>query len=202
LVSPKGLYINHHKEAIRQKTIDYFFELITFCADLGGKIIVIGSPEQRRVLPEIAYERAWELARDTFVKASRCAEEHNVVLCLEPLRKNLTNFINKAEEAVKMIEEVKSENFRLILDCYSMSAEEDSPPQTIEKYRQYLAHIHLNDNNRLGPGMGTIDYFPEIAQTLKKIDYQGYGSVEVFDFSPGPETIAKRSLEFIKETFF
>src|SRR3972149_1058758 len=49
LMKPEGLYINHPDEIIRIKTQEYIEALIHFCADIGGKILVHGSPPQRTI---------------------------------------------------------------------------------------------------------------------------------------------------------
>src|SRR5678815_2891794 len=51
LVKPEGLYMNHPDPRIRERTARYFHDLVDFCADLGGKIMVVGSPKQRNVMP-------------------------------------------------------------------------------------------------------------------------------------------------------
>ncbi|GAG96506.1 unnamed protein product, partial [marine sediment metagenome] len=61
----------------------------------------------------------------------------------------------------------------------------------------FLAHFHANDANKKGPGFGKVDFLP-LFKTLEKIGYQGYVSVEVFDFKPDPQTIARKSLEYMK----
>ena len=60
LVSPKGLYLNAPDQALRQKTADYFVALTHFCADLGGKVMVVGSPKQRDVMEGVTFQQAWE----------------------------------------------------------------------------------------------------------------------------------------------
>src|SRR5258707_1565465 len=50
LVQAQGMYLNHPDKAVRERTAKYFCELVNFCADLGGKIIVVGSPKQRNVM--------------------------------------------------------------------------------------------------------------------------------------------------------
>jgi sugar phosphate isomerase/epimerase len=71
LVSPKGLYINTPDRAVRERTAQYFVSLTHFCADLGGKIMVVGSPKQRNVMEGVSYEQAWEWAQNTFRPAVR-----------------------------------------------------------------------------------------------------------------------------------
>src|SRR5215471_17778180 len=69
LVKPEGLYINHIDATIRERTSLYFRELVDFCADIGGKVIVVGSPKQRNVMPSVTSEQAREWATATFQAA-------------------------------------------------------------------------------------------------------------------------------------
>ena len=200
LVTPKGLHITHPELGVRRKTIEYIKALIKFNSDIGGKVLVVGSPEQRNVLPGVTRDRAWNYARGAFRECSLYAEEYDVILCLEPLARHLTNFINTAEEAMRMIDEVAHPNFKLILDVYSMCDEGRPIGSIIRSAKGYLAHFHANDDNKKGPGFGNVNY-REVANALIEIGYSGYVSVEVFDFKPGPEYIAERSLENLRKFF-
>ena len=68
------------------------------------------------------------------------------------------------------------------------------------RFVEAVAYIHANDANGRGPGFGDVDFVP-IVKALKDVDYQGYVSVEVFDFKPDPETTARESLGYLKEMF-
>jgi len=197
LISPKGLHVNHPDRAIREKTRDYFLALIQCCADFGGKIMVIGSPKERNVLEPLTHEQAWDYARETFAVCAAFAQARGVVLCMEPLASQHTNFITRPAEAVKMIEAVNNPNFRLILDVTSTAAENLDMPTQIRQHAAHVAHFHSNDDNGYLPGSGGVDY-PPIIEALKGISYTGYLSTEVFDFKPDPETIARRSIAFLK----
>jgi len=200
LVKAEGMYLTHPDKEVRKKTADYFCELVEFCADIGGRVIVVGSPKQRSILPGISYEQAWGWAKEVFNDAVQLAFERGVVICLEPLAHSETNFINKAEEAIKFIKEFNIPSFRLILDVKAMSSEQKPIPQIIRESAPYLAHFHANDKNLKGPGFGDVDFYP-IANALKEIGYNGYVSVEVFKFDEGPEEIARRSIEYLKKVF-
>jgi sugar phosphate isomerase/epimerase len=81
-----------------------------------------------------------------------------------------------------------------------MSSEAKPLPQIIHQSRDYLAHFHANDPNRRGPGFGDVKFEP-IAAALRAARYDGYVSVEVFDYSPDPQTIAVKSIEYLRKAF-
>ena len=99
-----------------------------------------------------------------------------------------------------MVEEIDHPNFRMMLDVRSASDDERPIPDLIRQSASYLAHFHANDDNGRGPGAGNADY-AGISAALREIGYDGYLSVEVFDFQPDPETIARGSLKTLREYF-
>lgn len=200
LVKPEGLYINHPDKAIRDKTSKYFIELVDFCADIGAKAIVVGSPHQRRVLENVSFEDARAWALETFRAAVNRAREREVSLCLEPLGAAETNFINTAREAIDFTRELDNPAFKIILDVKAMSAEGRPLPEIIHESKGHFAHFHANDRNLKGPGFGDVDFVP-ILRALKEVGYDGYVSVEVFQFEEGAEVIASRSLETLQKAW-
>src|SRR5439155_20840745 len=101
--------------------------------------------------------------------------------------------INTAADAIRFVDQFSSPNFKIILDVKAMSSESKPIPQIIRESSPHFAHFHANDKNLKGPGFGDIDFKP-IAAALKQVDYNGYVSVEVFNFDEGPEVIARKSL--------
>jgi len=200
LAQAEGMYLNHLDKLIREKTSQYFCDLVDFCADLGGVRIVVGSPKQRNVLGGVTYQQAWQWAAETFARSIRHAEGRGVTICLEPLAPSETNFINTAAEAIRFIEQFQSPNFKIILDVKAMCSESKPIPQIIKDSWPNFAYFHANDKNMKGPGFGEVDFKP-IAAALKQAGYDGVVSVEVFNFDEGPEVIATRSLEYLKKTF-
>jgi sugar phosphate isomerase/epimerase len=200
LVKPEGLYINHPDRALRERTARYFCDLVDFCADVGGKVMVVGSPKQRNVLPGVSREQAWEWAAATFRDAVRQAEQRAVTICFEPLAPSETNFINTAAEALQFVQQVPSPRFKIILDVKAMCSEAKPIAQIIRDLWPHFGHFHANDRNLKGPGFGDVDFKP-IAAALKEVGYQGFVSVEVFNFDEGAEAIASRSLEYLQRAF-
>jgi sugar phosphate isomerase/epimerase len=200
LARTEGLGLTHPDPAVRDRTARYFCELVDCCADLGGKVLVLGSPQQRNVPPELTPEQAWNFAAQTLRPAVRRAEERNAVLCIEPLAPAETNFINTAAEAVRFAEQFHSPAMKIILDVKAMCAEAAPIPRIIRDSWPHFAHFHANDKNLKGPGFGEVDFRP-IAGALVEAGYRGYVSVEVFKFEEGPEVIASRSLDYLRSVF-
>src|SRR5882724_4625817 len=200
LVKPEGLYMNHPDAEIRERTANYFCELVDFCADIGGKVMVVGSPKQRNVIEGISQEQAWDWAVATFREAVRRAEDREVTICFEPLSPAETNFINTAREAIQFVQAQPSPNFKIILDVKAMCSESKPIPQIISESWPHFRHFHANDKNLKGPGFGDVDFKP-IAAALKEVGYSGFVSVEVFNFDEGAETIASRSFEYLSRVF-
>jgi sugar phosphate isomerase/epimerase len=200
LVKPEGLYLNHTDAGIRERTAKYFVELVDCCADLGGAIMVVGSPKQRNLLPGVTREQAWDWTAATFRDAVKRAEDRGVTICFEPLAPVETNFVNTAAEAIEFVKPFNSRAFKIILDVKAMSSEAKPIPQIIRESWPHFAHFHANDKNLKGPGFGDVDFVP-IAAALKEVGYDGYASVEVFKFEEGPDVIAGRSLEHLRKVF-
>jgi sugar phosphate isomerase/epimerase len=171
--------------------------LAKFCSDLGGDVMVFGSPHQRNLLDGVTREQGVTYATEVFRKALPTLAEREVLLALEPLTTKETDFINTAAEAVELVKLVDSPQCKILLDCKAMIAEATPIPELIREHGEWMVHFHANDPNRRGPGMGKLDFVP-IFEALKAIEYRGWISVEVFDYSPGAETLARESIEYMK----
>lgn len=200
LVQAEGMYLNHPDAAVRQHTARYFCELVNFCADIGGRYIVVGSPKQRNVMEGVSHAQAWEWATDVFRDAVKRAEQRGVTICFEPLAPVETNFINTAAEGIRFVRQLGSPHFKIILDVKAMSSEPTPVPQIIRESKGEFAYFHANDVNLKGPGFGEVDFKP-IAAALKEVGYDGYVSVEVFKFEEGPEVISTRSIDYLRRVF-
>lgn len=201
LASPDGLSINGPDDDARENTRDLMFALIRLGRDLGGRVLVFGSPKQRSVGDGDTYDAVWARSVEMFRLCGDEAARHGLTLALEPLTVRETNFLNTRDEAVRLIEAAGSPGLSLHLDVKAMVGQESEPPeQIIRRSADHLAHVHANDTNLRGPGFGDVDFRP-IAAALREIGYDGYVSVEVFDFSPGPEITATRSLEYLQSVF-
>ena len=198
LAKTEGLHLTSPDPQVRRKTTDYLGELAKLCHDLGGKVMVFGSPKQRNLLPGVARDQGMQYAEEVLRGAMPLLQKLDVVLALEALAPKETNFLKRAADAVELVERVDSPQCRMMLDCKASSSESTPIAELIRRHGSRLAHFHANDPNLQGPGFGELDFVP-ILQALRDVDYRGWVSVEVFDYSPGPERLARESIEYLKQ---
>jgi sugar phosphate isomerase/epimerase len=198
LARTEGLHLTSPDAGVRTATAGYLVELARCCADLGGDVLVLGSPAQRRIPPGANPEQATDWALDTLRRAADGIGEAGVTLCLEPLPRPETDFLNTAAEGEALLDRLAHPAFALHLDVKAMSAEETPVPDLVRRHAGRTRHFHANDPNRRGPGFGDTDFVP-IFRALRETGYRGWVSVEVFDYSPDPETIARESLRYMRE---
>ncbi|MCH8047963.1 MAG: sugar phosphate isomerase/epimerase [Planctomycetes bacterium] len=193
LAKTEGYYLTSPDAEVRQRTAEYIGELARLCRDLGGKLLVFGSPQQRNLLPGTSLAEATNYAAEVIGRSVETLQETGVTLAVEPLGPAEGDFLNTAAEGVALVEQIGSPMVRLHLDVKAMSTEAIPVADVIRANAAHLVHFHANDPNKLGPGMGEVDFVPIFA-ALKEIDYQGWVSVEVFDYDLGAEHIAKESM--------
>lgn len=198
LAKTQGLHLTTRDTAVRRATAQYLIELGDACADMGGTVLVFGSPLQRNIEEGMSREQAMDNAAEVFRDAMPALGDRGVFLCMEPLTPKETNFINTCAEAMELGALIDHPNFVLHQDVKAMlGAESKSIPELIHEFKEHTGHFHVNDTNLLGPGMGDTQYLP-IFKALLESGYDGWVSVEVFDYKPGAEFIARSSIEYMQ----
>ena len=200
LLVPEGLSITSAGAAQRARTIDVMRGLIALCADLGGTILVHGSPGQRQIAPGQSREAALGHASDCYAAVAEDAGAAGVTYCIEPLAQSETPLINTVEEAAAIVRAVDHPGLRTMLDtCAAGQAEAQPIPDVLDRWLPtgVLAHIHLNDPNRRAPGAGALRFRPILA-ALQRQDYQGMAAVEPFVYEPDGPTCAARARGYLQ----
>ena len=197
LAKTEGLHLTTADASVRRATSQYLIDLANACADFGGTIMVFGSPGQRNLQPGVSRDQAYANAAEVFRAVTPVLSDRGVTIAMEPLTPKETNFVNSCADAVELMSLVDHPNFALHQDVKAMLSESTSIPELIAQYAAQTRHFHVNDDNLLGPGMGRTDYHP-ILQALRTTGYSGWVSVEVFDYQPGAEFIARESLQYMQ----
>lgn len=200
LVKPDGLSITSADPTIRARTGEVIERLVDLCAELGGKVIVHGSPAQRQVAAGDDPRDAWKRARDMLSHAAEAAVRAGVMYCLEALAPRETNFINSLDEAVAMVDAIGNPAFRTMLDTAAAAECETRPiEELIERWvpTGKLVHVQANDANGRAPGQGATRFVP-VLRALGRVGYAGFVSVEPFRYDPDGPTVAARAIGYIR----
>jgi sugar phosphate isomerase/epimerase len=198
LAKTEGLYLTTPDAAVRRRTGDYLVALADLARDLGGSLLVLGSPKQRDLLPGVTNDQAVGYATEVFERVMPAIAGAGIDLCLEPLAPNDTDFINTCAQAMDVIGKVAHPHFKLHMDVKAQSSEPGATVvELIGRYAGLAGHFHAQDVNLRGPGMGDVDFGP-IIRALVEARYDRWVSVEVFDFSPGAEETARRSIQCLR----
>ncbi len=202
----------------QQKTgLDYMKKLIDQmvvlnCPSLIGPVYsAVGRAD---AVPENEYKQQWKTVVNNLRTLCDYAEKRGVQVCLEPLNRFETDFINTVDQGLKMIADVGSPVLKLHLDTFHMNIEEKNQGKAIRKAGKLLAHFHACGSDRGTPGNDHIDWKP-IAAALKAIKYKGDVVIESFTtdvkviaraaaiwrrMEPTTEEIAVKGIKFLRKT--
>jgi len=141
------------------------------------------------------------------------AADHGVVLCIEPLNRFETSFINLASQVVELVDRVDHPACQAMLDTFHMNIEEKSLGEAIRTVGPWLRHLHSCENDRGAPGSGHVPW-SDVATALRDINYDGPVVIESFSaqiesiaraaaiwrpLAPSPDALAQEGLAFLRQ---
>jgi len=195
---PAGLHCTTPDAALRKKSWDYIRSLVDFCGDLKGTVMVFGSPKQRNA-QGIPVAQAIGYFTEGLRSVADHAQSRGVRILIESLDKTQTDVVNTMSEAAKVVAAVNHPSIQTMFDFHNTLDEKEPFEVLIRKYFNLIRHIHVQemDGKYLGAGSGVKD-FAKGFRTLKELGYDGWVSVEVFDFAPGPQKMAEESMKALR----
>ncbi len=197
---------------------------MTYCKALIDQMEALGCPSligpvysvvgKADAVEPAAQKKEWALVVKNLKELARYAEKKKVQICIEPLNRFETDFLNTCDAGLKLIKDVGSKALKLHLDTFHMNIEEKNQAAAIRKAGKLLGHFHACGSDRGTPGNDHIDWKP-IATALKSIGYKGDVVIESFTtdvkviaraaaiwrrIEPTTDEIAVKGLKFLKQT--
>jgi sugar phosphate isomerase/epimerase len=198
LVSPKGLHVTTPDKALRERSWEHIRKLVDLCADLGpGGVMVFGSPKQRSSTGGLTAAEATRFLADGLAWLAPHAAGRGVTVLLEALPSTDADVVTSLDEAASIVRETGSEAIRTMFDCHNAVNEREAHAVLVDRHFDLIRHVHLNEMDGRHPSTGTYDYKP-VLEVLARRGYQGWLSLEVFDFTAGADRIAAESLHYMK----
>src|ERR1041385_551383 len=197
--------LNYMKEVIDQM-------VVLDCPSLIGPVYsAVGRAD---AVPPDEYKRQWKTVVKNLKSLCKYAERCGKQICLEPLNRFETDFINTCDQALKMVRAVGSPALKVHLDTFHMNIEEKNQAAAIRKAGGLLGHVHACGSDRGTPGNDHIDW-KSIAKALRNIGYNGDVVIESFTtdvkviaraaaiwrrIEPTRDEIAVKGLQFLRKT--
>lgn len=198
MVSPKGLHVTTPDKTLRDQSWQHVRDLIDLCADLGdGGVMVFGSPKQRGTVDGATRQEAKSRFEEMFAVMAQPAMERHVTLLVEALPADQCDVVGTLAEAVEIVKNIGSPAVRTMFDSHNGADETEPHAVLVDRYFDYIRHVHVNEMDGRHPGTGNYDFKP-VFEVLQRRGYGGWISLEAFDFSPGAERIASESLRHIE----
>lgn len=149
------------------------------CSQLGGRVVVWGSGGSRNVPPGYSRDRAWGQIQEYLQMLGDVAKKNNLVIGIEPLRRQESNIINSAGEAFKLAREVNHPNIKIIVDYYHLR-QENEDAGIVRTARDSIVHLHFaNPTGRRWPHEASEDSeYKRFFSLVKEIGYKGGLSIE------------------------
>ncbi len=213
-VMPRDANLVSYDATLRANGVAYLEKCIDRTAELGGRVIcgpmhcslgvMTGKPRT---------DKEWQYAVKGLQKVAKRAEKRGVTVCVEPLNRFETYFLNTLADGAKLIKAVGSPNVKIHFDTFHSNIEEKLQAETLRSVAKYVGHVHISENDRGIPGTGHNDW-KGVFKTLKESGYQGWLTIESFaqpepalaaaaaiwrDPAPSGDILAREGLRFMKK---
>lgn len=186
-------------EQARRRMEAYTRELMYLCRDLGGRILVFGSPGNRR-RGEMPLEQAIDIAIEFLSALAETAQKCEVFLCIEPLSGEESDFITSSLQGLDLVARVNHPNIRLHLDAKSLILSQEASGKTIPVCFPYLKHFHVGDPQLAPPGSSGADH-SALGIALRSTGYDGFVSVEMRRGFGPPAEVIEQSVSYVRRYY-
>ncbi|MEY3608595.1 MAG: hypothetical protein RLZZ447_1383 [Verrucomicrobiota bacterium] len=198
---------------------------MTYCKALIDQAVVLGCPSvigpvysvvgKADAVEPAQQKREWALVVKNLKKLAAYARAKRITICIEPLNRFETDFLNTCDQGLRLVRAVNSPAVKLHLDTFHMNIEEKDQAAAIRKAGRLLGHFHACGSDRGTPGGDHIAW-PAIVKALKGVGYKGDVVIESFTtdvkviaraaaiwrrIEPRRNDIAVKGLAFLRKAF-
>ena len=203
-VGPEGLHVTTPDENQRASSWDFVRRLVDLCADLRpeggtGGVMVFGSPFQRRTEGAFPVDVAVRNFTDGARSVAPLLEERGVTLCVEALPIAQSDVILTLDEAAQVVHDVNSPAVQTMFDSHNAIDEVEPHADIVAKHWDLIRHIHVNELDGSYPRPGGGYDFKPVLQIAKDSAFDGWVSMEVFDFTPGAEKMVTEAYDYLRD---
>ena len=210
---PRECHLVSPEPEMRARGVEFLKTCVDRAAELGARLICgpmyagLGVMTGRRRTAE-----EWKWAVEGLQLVAQYARKCQVLVCLEPLNRFETYFLNTLEDAARLVHDIGAPNVKIVFDTFHANIEERHPAEAVRSVAKELGHVHISENDRGVPGTGHNDW-QGVLKALKVIRYDGWMMIESFaqpepklaaaaaiwrDIAPSGDELALEGLRFIR----
>ncbi len=209
-----GLNMISDDAAVRARTRTHMEDCVKAAAEVGAKIIAGPLYSPVGLLPgRRRNSNEWNWAVECYRAIGPVLAKHDITIAIEPLNRFETYFLNTAEDAVRLCDEIDHPNVGILFDTFHANIEEKDIAKAYRTVGKHLKHVHTCENDRGILGTGHVEW-PAVFQALRDMRYDGWLTIESFGFSlgelsaaasiwrdiaPTPESIAFQGVKFLRQ---
>jgi D-psicose/D-tagatose/L-ribulose 3-epimerase len=197
LAAPAGLHLTTPDFVLRERSWEYLCRIIDLSSDLGGGVLVLGSPVQRSSTGGLTREQAVGNLAEGLAKIAPYAAERGATVLLEALSPDQTDVVTALDEAASMVREIGHPGVQMAFDTHNAVAEVEPHEVLLDRHFELIRHVHVNEMDGRQPGSGAYDFRP-VLEVLHRRGYAGWVSLEVFDITGDAAEIAASSLQYLE----
>ncbi|MGD0127217.1 MAG: sugar phosphate isomerase/epimerase family protein [Terriglobia bacterium] len=212
-VLPRECHLVSPQAEVRARGVLFLKTCVDRTAELGARLIC--GPMYAGLGVMTGRQRTadeWNWAVEGLQAVGRHAEKREVTICLEPLNRFETYFLNTLEDAASLVRDIGAPNVKIHFDTFHSNIEEKHPAEALRSVANELGHVHISENDRGIPGSGHFDW-QGVLKVLKAIRYNGWMTIESFaqpepdlaaaaaiwrDVAPSGDELAQQGLRFIR----
>jgi D-psicose/D-tagatose/L-ribulose 3-epimerase len=212
-VMPRDANLVSYDAALRANGVEFIKKCVERTAELGGSVICGPMHSSLGVMTgKPRTEKEWNWAVKGLQSVAKVAEKHGVTVCVEPLNRFETYFLNTLADGAKLVKAVGSPNVKIHFDTFHSNIEEKLQAEALRSVAKYVGHVHISENDRGIPGTGHNDW-KGVFKTLKESGYKGWLTIESFaqpepalaaaaaiwrDPAPSGDILARQGLRFMQ----
>ena len=212
-VLPRECHLVSPQPEVRGRGVEFLKRCVDRTAELGASLVCgpmyagLGVMTGCRRTPE-----EWNWAVEGLREVAQHAKKRQVTVCLEPLNRFETYFLNTLEDAARLVNDIGAPNVKIHFDTFHANIEEKNPAEALRLVAKELGHVHVSENDRGIPGTGHNDW-QGVLKALKAMRYKGWMTIESFaqpepelaaaaaiwrDMAPSGDELAQQGLRFIR----
>ena len=201
LVGPSGLHATSPDRRTWQRTWDHVARLIDLAGELGGGVMVFGSPTQRSSRGLSTPAEALERFIDGLSGVADKARAANSRILLEALSSGATDIVNTLEEVHQILQQINHPAIETVFDFHNVDDETLSWSELIHAYASEFTHVHLNepDGSAPSPHSAHLTQFRQAFDSLQQVDYQRWVSLEIFSVPEDPAAVLRDVRAFLSQ---